>query len=122
MKKKIQTFKTDEEAERFIATSDLSKYDLSGLKPVKFEFEKKGTQLNMRVPKELLDAVKKRSGSPRKVSSPDPPQIVSSPPRPSISSFPSRPEMTSLPGVPTITSLPGVPNIVTETPLLPGWG
>jgi len=61
MKKKIQTFKTDEEAEQFIATSDLSKYDLSGLKPVKFEFEKKGTQLNMRVPKGLLDAVKKRS-------------------------------------------------------------
>jgi predicted DNA binding CopG/RHH family protein len=61
MKKKIQTFKSDEEAERFVATADLSKYDLSGLKPVRFEFEKKSAQLNMRVPKGLLDAVKQRS-------------------------------------------------------------
>ena len=51
MKKKIPTFKTDKEAERFVDTADLSKYDLSGLKPVKFEFEKKSAQLNMRVPK-----------------------------------------------------------------------
>jgi predicted DNA binding CopG/RHH family protein len=41
MKKKITTLKTDSEAERFVSTADLSKYDLSGLKPVKFEFEKK---------------------------------------------------------------------------------
>jgi len=61
MKKKIPTFKSDEEAERFVATADLSKYDLSGLKPVRFEFEKKSAQLNMRVPKGLLDAVKQRS-------------------------------------------------------------
>jgi len=61
MRKKIQTFKTDEEAERFVATADLSKYDLSGLKLVKFEFEKKEAQLNMRVPRGLLDAVKKCS-------------------------------------------------------------
>jgi predicted DNA binding CopG/RHH family protein len=31
------------------------------LKPVKFEFEKKSAQLNMRVPEALLEAVKKRS-------------------------------------------------------------
>ena len=61
MKKKIPTFKSDEEAERFVAMADLSKYDLSGLKPVRFEFEKKSAQLNMRVPKGLLDAVKQRS-------------------------------------------------------------
>ena len=61
MKKKIPTFKSDEAAERFVDTSDLSKYDLSGLKPVRFEFEKKSAQLNMRVPKGLLDAVKQRS-------------------------------------------------------------
>ena len=41
MKKKIPTFKTDEEAARFVETADLSKYDLSGLKPVMFEFEKR---------------------------------------------------------------------------------
>ena len=61
MSKKIPTFKTDEDAERFVDTADLSKYDLSGLKPVRFEFEKKSAQLNMRVPQALLDAVKRRS-------------------------------------------------------------
>jgi predicted DNA binding CopG/RHH family protein len=61
MSKKIPTFKNDKEAERFVDTADLSKYDLSGLKPVRFEFEKKSAQLNMRVPKALLDAVKERS-------------------------------------------------------------
>ena len=63
MKKKIPTFKTDEQAARFVETADLSQYDLSGLKPVRFEFEKKSAQLNMRVPEGLLEAVKKRSAT-----------------------------------------------------------
>ena len=63
MKKKIPTFKSDKEVERFVNTADLSKYDLSGLKPVRFEFEKKSAQLNMRVPEALLEAVKKRSAA-----------------------------------------------------------
>ena len=37
MKKKISTFKTDAEAERFVVTADLSKYDLSGLKALKMK-------------------------------------------------------------------------------------
>lgn len=61
MKKKIPTFKTDDEAERFVETADLSEYDLSGLRPTRFEFEKKTAQLNMRLPTSLLDAVKKRA-------------------------------------------------------------
>jgi predicted DNA binding CopG/RHH family protein len=61
MKKKIPVFKSDAEAERFVATADLGDYDLSGFKRVQFEFEKKTAQLNMRVPKPLLDAVKKRA-------------------------------------------------------------
>jgi predicted DNA binding CopG/RHH family protein len=61
MKKKIPTFKTDEEIGRFVETADLSEYDLSGFKRVHFEFEKKSAQLNMRVPKPLLDAVKRRA-------------------------------------------------------------
>ena len=61
MKKKIPAFKSDEEAERFVDTADLSEYDLSGLRPVRFEFEKKSAQLNMRLPKALLEAVKRRS-------------------------------------------------------------
>ncbi|MSP82958.1 MAG: hypothetical protein EXQ94_08500 [Alphaproteobacteria bacterium] len=61
MRKRIPKFKTDEEAEQFVDTADLSEYDLSGLEPMRFEFEKKSAQLNMRVPKAMLDAVKKRS-------------------------------------------------------------
>jgi predicted DNA binding CopG/RHH family protein len=61
MKKKIPAFKSDEDAERFVAAADLSDYDLSGLKPARFEFEKKSAQVNVRVPKAMLDAVKRRS-------------------------------------------------------------
>ncbi len=61
MKKKIPTFKTDREAERFIDTADLSDYDLSGARPVRFEFEKKDARVNMRLPQPLLDALKERA-------------------------------------------------------------
>jgi predicted DNA binding CopG/RHH family protein len=61
MKKKIPSFNTDAAAERFVSRADLTRYDLSGLKPVRFEFEKKTAQLNMRLPKPLLDAVKVRA-------------------------------------------------------------
>jgi len=59
--KTIPTFTTDAEAEFFIDTADLSEYDLSGFKPMPFEFEKKDAQLNMRVPETLLDAVKTKA-------------------------------------------------------------
>ena len=61
MKKKILSFKSDAAAERFVARADLTQYDLSGLKPMQFEFEKKTAQHNMRLPKPLLDAVKVRA-------------------------------------------------------------
>ena len=61
MKKKIPTFKSDKDAERFVETADLSEYDLSGARPVQFEFERKGARVNMRLPKSLLDAVKDRA-------------------------------------------------------------
>jgi len=61
MKKKIPTFRTDEEAERFVDTADLSEYDLSGGRLVRFEFEKKDTRFNMRLPESLLAAVKARA-------------------------------------------------------------
>jgi predicted DNA binding CopG/RHH family protein len=61
MKKKIPTFKSDEEAERFTETADLSEYDLSGAKPVRFEFEKKDAQVNMRLPAQLLAALKDKA-------------------------------------------------------------
>lgn len=61
MRKKIPTFKTDKEVENFVDKADLSEYDLSGLQPVRFEFRTKDAQLNMRVPKPLLDKVKARA-------------------------------------------------------------
>jgi predicted DNA binding CopG/RHH family protein len=61
MKKKIPSFRSDAAAERFVSKADLTRYDLSGLKPVQFEFQKKSAQLNMRLPKSLLDTVKSRA-------------------------------------------------------------
>lgn len=61
MSDKIPEFKTDEEAESFVATADLSQFDLTGFKTVQFEFSRKAAQLNMRVPQPLLDAVKERA-------------------------------------------------------------
>ena len=61
IKKKIPSFKSDAAAERFVSQADSTRYDLSGLKAVQFEFEKKTAQLNMRLPKSLLDAVKSRA-------------------------------------------------------------
>ena len=61
MKKKIPRFETEEEAAAFVATADLTQYDLTGARPVHFEFEKKAAQINMRVPRGLLDAVKARA-------------------------------------------------------------
>ena len=59
--KRLPVLRTDEEAERFVETADLSEYDLSQFKPVRFEFEPKNAQLNMRLPQPLLDAVKARA-------------------------------------------------------------
>ncbi len=62
MKKKIPAFKTDREAEAFVASANLTEYDLSGAKPVRFEFEKKEARVNMRIPDSLLAAVRTRAG------------------------------------------------------------
>lgn len=60
LSKKVPHLKTDEQAEAFL-DQDLSKLDFSQFKPVRFEFEKKDEQINMRVPKPLLAAVKARA-------------------------------------------------------------
>ncbi len=61
MKKKIPTFETDAQAEAFVAKADLTRYDLSGLVPTRFEFERKDARVNMRLPEPLLRAVKRRA-------------------------------------------------------------
>ena len=59
-KKKVPRLKTDKAAEAFLA-QDLSELDFSQFKPARFEFEKKDEQINMRVPKPLLAALKARA-------------------------------------------------------------
>jgi len=59
--RKLPVLKTDEEAEHFVATADLSEYDLSGMVPVRFEFKPKNERVNMRLSKGLLDSVKARA-------------------------------------------------------------
>jgi predicted DNA binding CopG/RHH family protein len=59
-KKKVPRLRTDEQAEEFLA-QDLSELDFSQFKAARFEFEKKDEQINMRVPKPLLAAVKARA-------------------------------------------------------------
>src|SRR5579862_3728811 len=56
--KAFPTFQTDEEAARFVDEADLSDYDLSGFKPMQFEFQPKTERVNMRLPSRLLAAVK----------------------------------------------------------------
>jgi predicted DNA binding CopG/RHH family protein len=58
MKKKLPDLKSDKEAEEFVTNSDLTEYDLSGMRIVRFEFQPKSERVNMRLPRPLLDAVK----------------------------------------------------------------
>ena len=67
MKKPIPTFKTDKEAEDFVATADLTDYDLSGGEVVRFELKPKDKSVNLRLPAQLLEAAQnraKRAGVP----------------------------------------------------------
>ncbi|GHD10535.1 CopG family antitoxin [Tianweitania populi] len=59
--KKFPEFATDQEAEEFVANADLSEYDFSDFKPMRFELAPKSAQLNMRLPNQLLQAVKDRA-------------------------------------------------------------
>ena len=58
MKKKLPNLKSDKEAEEFVERSDLTEYNLSGAKRVHFEFSKKSKTVTLRMPEELLKAVK----------------------------------------------------------------
>jgi predicted DNA binding CopG/RHH family protein len=61
--KKLPVLKTDRQAEAFVASSDLTQYDLAGFRPIQFEFEKKSARINMRLPESLLAAVKRSASS-----------------------------------------------------------
>jgi predicted DNA binding CopG/RHH family protein len=61
--KKMPSLRSDAAAERFVSTADLTQYDLSGFKPMRFEIEPKSAALNMRLPQQLLNAVKSEARS-----------------------------------------------------------
>lgn len=61
MKKTIPTFNTDKEAEDFVATADLTEYDLSGGRLVHFELRPKDKNVNIRLPSPLLEAVRNQA-------------------------------------------------------------
>ena len=61
MNKPITDFKTDTEAEQFVATADLTQYDLSGGHVMRFELKRKDKSVNLRLPEQLLDAVRSRA-------------------------------------------------------------
>ena len=56
--KSFPVLKTDKEAEDFVRDADLSEYDFSGFKPMKFEFANKTARINMRLPEVLLERIK----------------------------------------------------------------
>jgi predicted DNA binding CopG/RHH family protein len=58
MKPKLPKLDSDEAAEAFVATSDLTDCDLSDMRMVRFEFQPKTERVNMRLPHPLLEAVK----------------------------------------------------------------
>ncbi len=59
--KKLPALRSDREAERFVDTADLTQYDLSGGEFVRFELKPKDKSVNLRLPGQLLDAVRKRA-------------------------------------------------------------
>lgn len=61
-KEKLKAFpklKTDKAAGNFVELADLTEYDFSGFKSMKFEFANKSARINMRLPEELLERIKK---------------------------------------------------------------
>lgn len=60
-KKKIPSFKSDRAAAAFVDKADLSQYDLSGAKLVRFEIKRKDKSINLRLSEELYDAVRDRA-------------------------------------------------------------
>ena len=58
--KKVPILKSDAEAEAFL-DQDLSDVDFSQFKPVRFEFQPKTERVNMRLPAEFLQAVRRKA-------------------------------------------------------------
>jgi len=50
MSKKFPDLKTDEEADAWLQSADLTDYDLSGMKKVRFELARKDASISLRLP------------------------------------------------------------------------
>jgi predicted DNA binding CopG/RHH family protein len=61
MKKPLPELTTDEEAEDFIANADLTEYDWSGMKMVRFELMPKSESITMRLPSPFVTEIKRRA-------------------------------------------------------------
>lgn len=59
--KPIPSLSSDDAAEEFVESADLSQYDLSGFKPMRFEIAPKEAALNMRLPAVLMEAVRTKA-------------------------------------------------------------
>ena len=57
-KKTLPRFRSDRAAADFVEKGDLTEYDLSEMRPIRFEFQAKSERVNMRLPRQLLDAVR----------------------------------------------------------------
>ena len=63
MSKRVPRLTSDSDAEKFL-DNDLSEYlDPANLHPLKFEFQPKDTQVNLRLSRGLLQAVKHRAAA-----------------------------------------------------------
>ena len=61
MSKKFPDLRSDEEADAWLQGADLSEYDLSGMKKVRFELARKDASISLRLPTALLAALKARA-------------------------------------------------------------
>ena len=61
MKRKFPDFTSDAEAEHFVDTADLSEYDLSDMRPMRFELKPKDRSVSLRLPESLLAEVRVRA-------------------------------------------------------------
>ena len=59
--KPFPSFNSDEEAEDFVSNAELTENDLSNYPPMTFQINKKHTPLNIRLPRALHEAAKKKA-------------------------------------------------------------
>ena len=63
MKKPFPKFKSDIEAEAFVENANLAEYDFSDMSPMRFELKPKDKSVNLRLPEQLLNAVRSKAQS-----------------------------------------------------------